>query len=100
MSPTLPPGPRLPLALRTVFIWRWWDRYLQACARRYGDAFTIKIFPLGNTVYLANPDDVRAVFTAKPAVMHAGEANSFMTPVLGERSVLTSDDEDHLRRRK
>jgi cytochrome P450 len=96
----LPPGPKLPLALQTIAVWRYWDRYLMACRRRYGDVFTVRIFPFGPLVYVADPEAIKTVFTGKPHVFHAGEANSFMTPVLGPRSVLTSDEDDHLRRRK
>jgi cytochrome P450 len=96
----LPPGPKLPIALQTVCVWRWWDRYLMALHRRYGDAFTVRIFPFGPVVYLADPADVKTVFTGRPRTYHAGEANSFMTPILGPHSVLTSDEDDHLRRRK
>src|SRR4051812_33537344 len=96
----LPPGPPLPAALQTVFVWRWWDRYLKAARRRYGDVFTLRIAGFGAVVYLADADHIREVFRGAPSVMHAGEANRFMVGVLGERSVLTSDDDEHLGRRK
>ena len=96
----LPPGPPLPAALQTVFVWRWWDRYLKACRRRYGDVFTIRIAGFGTAVYVAAPEAIREVFRGAPEVMHAGEANRFMIGLLGERSVLTSDEDDHLRRRR
>jgi cytochrome P450 len=41
---------------------------------------------------------VRAIFKSPAKVMHAGEANRFMVPILGPHSVLTSDEDDHLRK--
>jgi|tagenome__1003787_1003787.scaffolds.fasta_scaffold20979052_3 cytochrome P450 len=96
----LPPGPRIPAPLQTVFVWRYWDRYVKACQRRHGDVFTIRAFPFYEIVYVADPAAVREIFTGGPDVFHAGEANRFMIPILGPHSVLTSDGDDHLRRRK
>jgi cytochrome P450 family 135 len=96
----LPPGPSIPSPVQTVFVWRWWDRYVRACQRRYGDVFTIRAFPFYEIVYVADPEHVRAIFKSPAKVMHAGAANRFMVPILGPHSVLTSDEDDHLRRRR
>jgi cytochrome P450 len=66
---------------------------------RYGDAFTVHIEP-GRWVMLADPEDVRAVFSAGPRRTNAGEANEILRPTLGSRSVLLLDGEEHLRQRK
>src|SRR4029079_10271991 len=51
--------------------------------------------------YPPAPALVKDVFPAPPAVFHAGEANATMLePALGPNSVLTLDDEPHLRQRK
>jgi cytochrome P450 len=55
---------------------------------------------MGTGVWVTRPEDVKAVFTADPALVHAGEANAILAPVLGPRSVLVLDDDEHLRRRK
>jgi cytochrome P450 len=55
---------------------------------------------MGTGVWVTRPDDVKEVFTADPALVHAGEANAILAPVLGHRSVLVLDDDEHLRRRK
>lgn len=63
---SLPPGPRLPVTIQTYLYWGYTPRYLRACHRRYGDAFTVCAFPAGTRVFLADPNDIKTVFTADP----------------------------------
>jgi cytochrome P450 len=52
-------------------------------------------------VYVADPAEVKRVFTGDPATFHAGEANLIaLGDVLGEHSLLTLDEGRHLSRRK
>ena len=96
----LPPGPRLPAAVQTALLWRNTRFFLDNCRRRFGPTFTVRDLLMGTLVYLTDPDDIKAVFTGDPAVFHAGEANSILAPVLGERSVLVLDEDEHLEQRK
>jgi cytochrome P450 family 135 len=97
---SLPPGPRLPVAVQTYLYWRFTDHYLNACAKRYGDAFTVRAFPGGTRVLLANPQDIKTVFTGSPKVFHAGEGNAVLEPVMGAQSVLLVDEEAHIAQRR
>jgi cytochrome P450 len=97
---TLPPGPRLPYWLQTLLVWDHTEAYLKWCRRRYGPTFTIRAFPSKVAVYVTKPEDLKATFAADPLVLRAGEANKILGPVLGRRSVLLSDGDDHLRRRR
>ena len=54
----------------------------------------------GTGVYVADPDAIRELFTGDQSDLLAGEANSFMEPVLGPHSVLVLDGPEHLRQRK
>jgi cytochrome P450 family 135 len=96
----LPPGPRTPRSLQTL---RWIVRptaYMEECRRRYGDSFTLEIANEGQWVFLTQPDAVKQVFTGDPRLLHAGEANVVLLPVLGTHSVLLLDDAAHMRQRK
>ena len=96
----LPPGPRYPRALQTL---GWATRpmpFMERCQERYGDIFTLRIAQEGSWVFLAHPDLVRQVFTGDPRLLHAGEGNVILLPVLGHHSVLLLDDERHLAQRK
>src|SRR4051794_25413573 len=100
MTTTLPPGPKVPKLVQTLFMARYWDRWLHACHRRYGDVFTVRMEPWGEIVYFADPAAIKEIFTTPPTTAHAGEAHAVLAPVLGERSVLVTDEAEHLRRRK
>ncbi|HTZ62564.1 MAG TPA: cytochrome P450 [Solirubrobacteraceae bacterium] len=96
----LPPGPRAPAIVNSVRFARRPLAWLRAWHRRYGDAFTISITGFGTGVYVADPEAIRTLFTGDQSDLRAGEANSFMEPVLGPHSVLVLDGPEHLRQRK
>src|SRR5690242_2336429 len=96
----LPPGPRSPgfvnivrFGLRPLDVLRGWYA-------RYGAIFTVRMTGFGTGVYVADPDAIRELFTGDQSDLLAGEANSFMEPVLGPHSVLVLDGPAHLRQRK
>lgn len=68
--------------------------------RRYGDVFTVRFLGFGTGVYVADPAAIRELFTGDQSDLLAGEANSFLKPVLGDNSVLVLDGAEHLRQRR
>ena len=96
----LPPGPRLPTTIQSVIWFRSAQWLLDTCQARFGDMFTLRIANEGTWVVTSNPDVVKQVFTGDPRLLHAGEANRILLPVLGPNSVLLLDDGQHLRQRK
>jgi cytochrome P450 len=96
-----PPGSRAPAAVQAVRYARDPLGFLSGEQRRFGDIFTVRFPFFGRVVYVTHPDLVKAVFTGPPADFHAGEANAtVLEPALGPNSVLTLDDEPHMRQRK
>jgi cytochrome P450 len=96
-----PPRSRLPAIAQAVRYARDPLGFLTRFQRRYGDIFTVSFPYFGRIVYVANPELVKEVFTGSPAQFHAGEANAtVLEPALGPNSVLTLDDEPHMRQRK
>ncbi len=96
----LPPGPRAPALAQTA---AWWLRpldMLDACARRYGDVFTIRFAGFGAVVMVSAPEHVRQVFTGDPDALRAGEANVALLPIVGRHSVLLLDGPEHIRQRR
>jgi cytochrome P450 family 135 len=96
----LPPGPRAPAVVNTVRFARRPLETLTAWRDRYGDLVTVRIVGLGAGVYVADPAAIRELFTGDQSDLHAGEANSFLIPLLGRHSVLVLDGPEHLRQRK
>lgn len=75
-------------------------RFVAACHRRYGRVFTLRIASVGTLVYLADPADIKTVFAGDPATFHAGEANSMLSGLLGDSSLLVIDEDVHRDRRR
>jgi cytochrome P450 family 135 len=97
---SLPPGPRLPPVVQAIA----WARrplpFLERCQKHFGDTFTIRVRHAGTWVILADPEDVKKVFTADHSVLGVGLANSVLGPLLGPRSVMLLEEPEHVRRRK
>src|SRR5215218_7455002 len=96
----LPPGPPLSRAVQTAIWFRNAQRVLATCRARYGHTFILKIAYEGTWVFVTRPEDLKRVFTADPALLHAGEANRILLPVVGPQSLLLLDGDEHMRHRK
>src|SRR6187431_1570065 len=95
------PGSRAPAFVQGLRYMRDPLGFLATYRELYGDLFTVNFPFFGQIVYVASPELVKEVFTGSPAVFHAGEANAtVLEPALGPSSVLTLDDEPHMRQRK
>src|SRR5919197_4119738 len=95
-----PPGPRVPAVVQSALFSAQPVAFLDACRRRYGGVFQVRIVPFGRLTYLADPAACREVFTGDTGVFRAGAANVFMEPTLGSSSLLLLDGDEHLRTRK
>jgi cytochrome P450 family 135 len=97
----LPPGPKVPPLLNAVRYTRDPLRFFPRLRERHGDIFTVSFPDFRKVVYLAEPALVRELFTGDPGQLHAGEANAtVLAPAVGMTSVLTLDDDEHMRQRK
>jgi cytochrome P450 family 135 len=96
-APRLPPGPRLPTTVQAAI---WAVRplaFLDHCAARHGDVFTLQI-RRRPWVVVSDPEHVKRVFTTDAALVGAGagEANPLLQPLLGSSSVMLLDEPQHL----
>ena len=73
--------------------------FVQQCRARFGDMFTVRIEERP-WVMLSDPAAIREVFTAPADLMHAGDANAILRPMLGPSSVLLLDGAEHMHQRK
>jgi cytochrome P450 family 135 len=96
----LPPGPRLPRIVQTAGFMIAGPRFLEACRRRYGNAVTFRTLFDSGFVMLFDPVLVKELFQGPGEQLRAGEANSMLGPIVGERSVLLLDGVEHLRHRR
>ena len=49
---------------------------------------------------MSGPEDIKAVFTAPPDVLHSGEGARVLLPVVGPNSIILLDEDAHLAQRK
>ena len=93
----LPPGPGFFATfnfVRNPYI------FLDDCARRYGDWFTLRVPGVAPFVFTSDPNAVREIFQGDPAIFHAGKANRPLGAFMGERSLLFLDGPAHLHDRR
>jgi len=97
---SLPQGPSAPSFYQSL---GWQTRpipYMEQCRRRYGKEFTLRLLGIEPFVMLSRPEDVKAVFTAPPEVLHPGEGAIVLEPVVGPNSILLLDEGRHIAQRK
>jgi cytochrome P450 len=100
-STEFPPGPGTHPLVQLFRLGRDPFGYMRRMHEHYGDVFTLKFPSFGNMVYVANPELVKQVFAGDAHRFHAGEANaSVLEPAVGPNSVLTLDEDEHMRQRK
>jgi cytochrome P450 len=82
----------------------WWHRptpFMQRCRARYGKRFTIKLPGQAPPfVMIAEPEEIKQIFTAPPDVLHPGEGAAILEPVVGTHSVILLDEASHMEQRK
>jgi cytochrome P450 family 135 len=96
----LPPGPRVPAAVQTARLIATPVPFFERCRRRYGETFTIRVLRAGNLVFVSDPPSLKRLFSADRDNTIAPGRNVVLKPVLGPRSLLLLEGEEHLRRRK
>ena len=97
----LPPGPRRPSPINAIRFARDPFAYIRSFYERYGPVAKSRFPGLGLMIYVADPELVKQVFTGDRSVFHAGEANAtVLAPAVGMNSLLTLDEEPHMRHRK
>src|SRR6185503_1921019 len=98
--PVLPPGPRGPALLNGIRLLVNPNGFLEECARRFGDVFTVRFPASPPHVLFTDNEAVREIMTADPGDLRAGEANAELGPLLGWNSLLVLDGARHLRERR
>ena len=96
----LPPAPPFPGPLQTLACYLRPLTYLTQCRSRLGDTFSIHPLDMPPLVFLCAPQDVRAMMSASETVLHPGVGGSAIAPIVGERSFMLREEDEHLRIRR
>ncbi len=99
-APELPPGPGVPPLAQTLAVIASPEAFLKRARERYGDLFTLRVAGAPPLVVVCEPKAIRDVFTGPADVMLAGQANATLEPLVGPRSVLLLDRDEHLQERR
>lgn len=101
MESPYPPGPRWPAPVQSVLFQFHRTWLLPAMARRYGDVFSLRLPPcVDHLVVFSRPEHIKEIFAADPRDLRAGEGNQSLRPVMGEHSLLLTDEAEHARTRR
>ncbi|MGH2924676.1 MAG: cytochrome P450 [Solirubrobacterales bacterium] len=96
----LPPGPRLPLAVQTARLMARPVPFLEDCRRRFGETFSARLLRAGRMVFISDPASLKRLFSADRENTLSPGRNAILAPLLGRRSLLVLEGEDHMRRRR
>lgn len=96
----LPPGPSSSPLVQTL---RWSFRplaFMQDCREKFGDAFSIMFLSFKSPmVMISDPEAIKVLYTNRENRLPPGR-NFALEPIMGSRSVLLLEGEDHLAYRK
>ncbi|MDZ7961214.1 MAG: cytochrome P450 [Aulosira sp. DedQUE10] len=95
----LPNGPKSPAFIQML---QWIFQpmpFMAACAKRYGDIFTMQLNP--PIVFVSNPQALQQILTSDTKEFTApNDWNTVFEPMLGKNSVITVSGEVHRRQRQ
>ncbi|MBD2452162.1 cytochrome P450 [Nostoc sp. FACHB-152] len=97
----LPDGPKTHPWVQT---YQWLTNplgFMEACAQRYGDIFTLRIGPVFSPqVFISNPQAIGQIFNTPPQLLDSGAPAGIKAPLLGQQSLLALEGKPHQRQRK
>jgi cytochrome P450 len=95
-----PPAVPLPRVLQTArFMFRP-VAFFEHWRRRLGETFAARLVGPGDVVFVSDPDSSKRLFGADRVNTIAPGRNIVLRPLLGPRSLLLQEGEEHLRRRR
>jgi len=74
--------------------------FLEHCRRRYGGTFTVRVLRTGTFVFISDAASIKRLFAADRVNTIAPGRALILEPLLGARSVLLLEGDEHMRRRK
>jgi cytochrome P450 len=96
----LPPGPTTPALAQTAHWLLAPLDFMDACARRYGDAFSVNFLGFQSPmVMISDPEAIRALYAQPEQLMPPGRTLA-LRPIMGAQSLLLLEGDAHLQRRR
>jgi cytochrome P450 len=95
-----PPGPSTPALAQAMRWMRSPVKLMEDCRSRFGETFTLRMARAGELVWISDPASVKRLFSADRENRLPKGRTVLLEPVLGRRSLLLLEGEDHLRSRR
>ena len=92
------PGPRLPAAIQTVGLLARMVPLMERSRRRYGETFKLRVLGVGELVFISDPPSIKRLVTGASRLPRGRTV--VLEPIMGARSILLLQGEEHLRRRR
>jgi cytochrome P450 len=73
---------------------------MERCRRRFAGTFTVQIVPRRALVFISDPPSLKRLFGADRRNRLNPDRNVLLRPILGERSLLLLEGDEHLARRR
>jgi len=96
----LPPGPASPGTWQLLRCQVDFAGYLDACVRRHGPLFTLRMPPFEAFVAATEPQDVETILLDTTTRFEEGAASAILEPLVGPASLILSSGPLHMRQRK
>jgi cytochrome P450 family 135 len=96
----LPPGPSTPALVQAVRWMRSPVELMEDCRDRFGETFTLRMARVGTLVFISDPSSVKRLFSSDRDNRLPPGRTFLLEPVLGHRSLLLLEGDEHLRSRR
>jgi cytochrome P450 family 135 len=97
---SLPPGPSAPALVQASRWMRSPVKLMEDCRERFGETFTLRMARVGELVFVSDPPSIKRLFAADRDNRLPEGRTVLLEPVLGRRSLLLLEGDDHLRSRR
>ncbi|MBS1871096.1 MAG: cytochrome P450 [Actinobacteria bacterium] len=98
--PRLPPGPASPGPWQLIRCQANFAGYLDACMRRHGPLFTLRMPPFEAFVAATEPRDVETILLDTTTRFEPGAASAILEPLVGPASLILSAGPQHMHQRR
>ncbi|MDY7022915.1 MAG: cytochrome P450, partial [Cyanobacteriota bacterium] len=94
--------PKLPALLQTLQIIAQPTRFLEQCANKFGDCFTLRVLGLNSPpiIFFSNPEAIETIFNTGANKFELGKITQVFQPLTGSQSLIMQDGKHHQRLRK
>jgi cytochrome P450 family 110 len=74
--------------------------YLDNCAKKYGNMFTVRFVGFKPLVFINHPQAIQQIFSSDSQKFDSGRSNTLIKALLGDKSIILLDGDRHKRERK